>query len=128
MSNKLVQRLQRTRDSVYALSDKFGMIGHCRAIFRHRINRTDYEVLPRPRLLEPSSRQLYKLSTLVEVNRDDKMLMGVSRFGLENDRDDLDYIYNGAICYLDGKPYSILWVDKNRSHDYEMLVRPERAR
>jgi hypothetical protein len=39
-----------------------------------------------------------------------------------------DYIYNGAIVYLDGAPYSILWVDTNGMHDLTVLVRPERVR
>lgn len=116
---KLVQRLQGTRDKVYGLSDRFGVVGHCDAIFVHRIHRTKFKALPRPRLVEPESRMMYgsrvmyKLAETIELNREDKMLVGISRAGFEN--------YERVKAYPDGgtPDYSL--------YEYQLLDSPVEA-
>lgn len=83
---KLVQRLQKTRDSIYRLSDKLGQVGHCDAVFVHRSYGSRLAILPRPRMLELTSEQLYNFQSVgsVEVNSDDRVLTQVSRVGFAN--------------------------------------------
>ena len=102
----LVSRLQTTRDKIYSLSDRFGIVGHCNAVLTHRITGVLFTVAPRPKLLEPTSRDLYRfnMSQSVEVNKEDKMLMGISRAGFVAG----DFIFNGAVVRINTKPHSIL--------------------
>ena len=125
-TDKLVQRLQKVRDRAYALSDRFGIVGHVDAVFKDKVTGLTVTAKPRPRLVEPDTHTLYKYleSDTVSINKDDKVLQGVSRAAFtNNNRPNV-----GGICQIEGKPYSIMWVLKNGLHDYDILVRPERLR
>jgi hypothetical protein len=118
---KLVQRLTKVYDRVYKISDNLGVPSHADFIYRNITLGVDMTVTPRPRVSSPPANSLYKWENSgVEVNQDTVYVSGISRT--------FDDIRTGSICYIDGKPYTIMWLDSDKSVTFNLLARPERSR
>jgi hypothetical protein len=118
---KLVAKLTQVYDKVYAISDRLGVNQHVDFSYTDRVTQLSALVLPRPLATAPPTHKLYGWQQQnVEVNSGDRYITGVSRT--------FSGITKGAICTVDGKPHSILWIDTDQSVTYNLLVRPERSR
>jgi hypothetical protein len=117
----LVSKMTGLYDRVYPISDRFGVPSHCDFRYRDRVTSIETIVLPRPRVGSPSARDLTKwLDSGIEVNRDSVIVSGISRtFG---------GIEEGAICFIDGRAHTILWIDREQTVTYRIVAQPERMR
>ena len=117
----LVSRLNGVYDRIYALSDRLGTPQHCDFSYKVRATEVWTDVAPRPKITSPPA---YKVLAWhqqnVEVTLADRFVVGISRTFFD--------IEDAAICKIDGKLYSILWIDRDQALTYKLLVRMERAR
>lgn len=117
----LIENMTKVYDRVYGISDKLGVNTHVNFSYKDRAGNV-VNVTPRPRLSNPPAHKLvaWEKQGNVEVNASDKYVTGISRtYGT---------IIEGTICTIDGRTYSILWVDREQTVTYNLLVRPERVR
>lgn len=117
----LVDRMVNLYDSVYSISDKFGVKTHCDFTFLNRTTQAYTNVLPRPQVGSPPINKLTAWEKSgVEVNQDMVYVKGISRT--------FTGIKKGTICTIDGRPYTIMWLDVEQTVTFNVLCRPERSR
>lgn len=117
----LVSRMTTVYDRVFKISDKLGVPSHCDFSFVDRVDSLTHVVTPRPRVGSPPVNKLTAWEKSgVEVNNDMVYVTGISRT--------YDHIKKGTFCYINGKPFTIMWVDVEQSVTFNVLCRPERSR
>lgn len=117
----LIDRMTTVYDRVYPISDRLGVKQHVSFTYTDRMTSVVTSVTPRPRAGNPPAHKLMMWQQQnVEVNNGDLYITGVSRT--------YNGILQGAVCTIDGKAHTILWIDKEQSVTYSLLVRPERSR
>lgn len=117
----LIQRMTQCYDRVYKISDRLGVAQHCDFSFKDRLSGVVTQVLPRPRQTAPPISKMYGWEQSgVEVNSSDIYITGISRT--------FSGIMTGAICTINGKSHTVMWIDTTQSVTYNILARPERSR
>ena len=117
----LVSRMNLVYNRVYGISDRLGVPTHCTFKFVSRDTAVETEVVPRPRVGSPPVNKLTAWERSgVEVNNDMVYVTGISRT--------YNQIRKGTFCTIDGKPYTIMWLDSEKSVTFDILCRPERSR
>ncbi len=117
----LISRMTTLYNRVYPISDKLGVPTHVDFSYKDRLSGVVTSVIPRPRCGNPPTNKLYGWEQSgVEVNNGDKYVTNISRT--------FSGIVEGAICNIDGKAHTIMWIDRTQSVTYNILVRPERSR
>jgi hypothetical protein len=117
----LVDNMAGVFNRIYPISDRFGIKTHITFTYKNRNTGLDTTVLPRPQANNPPVNKVYEFNARgVEVNSGDKYVTNISRTYSD--------VVEGSICSIDGKPYSILWIDREKTVTYNLLCRPERAR
>lgn len=108
-------------NKVYAISDRLGVTTHIDFSFKDRAGNVT-TVIPRPKAGSPpiSKMMSWEKQGNVEVNNGDKYITGISKT--------FDNIIEGTVCNIDGRKYTILWIDREQTVTYNLLVRPERSR
>lgn len=116
----LVSNMTSVYDRIYPISDRLGVPSHCNFTYTDRRTAVTTTVNPRPRVGSPSQTQQGWRNSVVEVNKDDVSVTGISRTytGLKE----------GSLCHINGKPYTVLWIDREQTVTYNLLARPERTR
>lgn len=118
----LVDRMTTVYDRVYGISDRFGVNMHTDFSYKNRITGVVTAILPRPRIGNPPVHKLmqWEKQGTVDVNNNDKYITGISRT--------FEGITEGTICTVAGKEHTILWIDREQTVTFNILVRPERSR
>ena len=117
----LVQRMTKVYDRVYGISDRLGVPSHCTFSYLNRLTNLLVTVIPNPRVSSPPSNSLFKwVNSGVEVNQETVYVSGISRT--------FSTITEGSICYINGMPHTIMWLDSDKSVTFNLLARPERSR
>ena len=117
----LVSRMTTVYDRVYKISDRLGVPSHCDFTFVDRLDTLVKTVTPRPRVGSPPVNKLTQWEKSgVEVNNDMVYVTGISRT--------YSTLKKGTFCNINGKPYTIMWLDEEQSVTFNILCRPERSR
>ena len=118
----LVDRMSRVYNRVYGISDRLGVPTHIDFTYKNRMTGVVTNIIPRPQIGNPPAYKMtqWREQGNVEVSSNDKYVTGVSRT--------FDGITEGAVCQVNGRDHTILWIDKEQAVTYNLLVRPERAR
>lgn len=117
----LVDRMTNVYDRIYPISDRFGVKSHVDFSYKDRLTSVTTVVNPRPRAGNVPVNKLYGFQQSgVEVNDSDLYVTGISRT--------FSGIVEGAICFINNKAHTILWIDRTQSVTFNLLARPERNR